>query len=184
VKSYLITDPAYYGSDPQMLSDFLDKVFQTHRVDYALFRDKETNNYGELAQIFIRKCREYGVEKVLLHGDALMAHRYGADGVHLMSHQHIGITEAKSMGLYVILSTHTHMAAMMAKQSGADAITYSPIFDSPGKGDPKGLEDLKELIAKINIPVFALGGILTEDQIQQVAECGAYGFASIRYFVS
>jgi len=73
---------------------------------------------------------------------------------------------------------------MMAKQSGADAITYSPVFDSPGKGEPKGLEDLKELVAKINIPVFALGGILSEDQIHQVAECGAYGFASIRYFVS
>lgn len=184
MKSYLITDPAYYGSDPQTLADSLDKVFGIHRADYALFRDKETDNYGELAQVFIRKCREYGVEKVLLHGDPLMANRYGADGVHLMSHQHIGISEAKTFGLHVILSTHTHMAAMMAEHSGADAITYSPVFPSPGKGEAKGLEDLKELVAKINLPVFALGGILTEDQISQVGACGAYGFASIRYFVS
>ncbi|MGD9969385.1 MAG: thiamine phosphate synthase [Sulfuricurvum sp.] len=65
----------------------------------------------------------------------------------------------------------------------SDAITYSPVFASPGKGEPKGLEDLKELVATINIPVFALGGIVTEEQIRAVETAGAYGFASIRYFI-
>ncbi|MFT7003491.1 MAG: thiamine-phosphate pyrophosphorylase, partial [Sulfurimonas sp.] len=45
-----------------------------------------------------------------------------------------------------------------------------------------GIEDLKILLHKCKIKVFALGGIVTESQIRQIEESGAYGFASIRYF--
>jgi len=86
--------------------------------------------------------------------------------------------------LYVIISTHTHEEALKAQTLGADAITYSPIFPSPNKGEPKGLEDLKEIVDKIEIPIFALGGITTEEQVNTVLATGAYGFASIRYFIS
>ena len=34
-----------------------------------------------------------------------------------------------------------------------------------------------------NINIFALGGIINENQIKQISETKAYGFASIRYFV-
>ena len=182
MKSYLITDPAYYGNDAARLEESLEAAYRRHSVDVALFRDKQTSIYPDLARIFIDVSRRHNIGKTILHGDPLLAHQFGADGVHLTSHQHMTIHEAKSLGLYVIISTHTHLEAMIAEQAGADAITYSPIFPSPDKGEPKGLEDLKEIVAKINIPIFALGGITTEDQKQAVAECGVYGFASIRYF--
>lgn len=121
---------------------------------------------------------------VLLHADYRLAHALGADGVHLTSMQFDEIADAKKLGLYVIISTHTHDEALLAESLGADAITYSPVFASPNKGKPKGLEDLKEIVDKIRIPIFALGGILTEGQISAVEKCGAYGFASIRYFIS
>jgi len=182
VKSYLITDPAYYGSDPASLTQALQQVFVRHHPDFALFRDKQTLIYQQLAATFIEQCRSYKIPKVLLHGNPLLAHRFGADGVHLTSQQHQLIREAKRLGLYVIVSTHSLLEALMVQDEGADAITYSPIFYSPNKGEPKGLEDLKELVAKIDIPVFALGGITTAGQIKAVEKCGAYGFASIRYF--
>jgi len=45
-----------------------------------------------------------------------------------------------------------------------------------------GLKDLENLLAHVTVPVLALGGILTEEQIQACRESGASGFASIRYF--
>ncbi|MFZ2967861.1 MAG: thiamine phosphate synthase [Sulfuricurvum sp.] len=182
--SYLITDPALYGTDVDTLNVSLPWVLSKVVPDFALFRDKTTAIYPLLAHRFIRICRQYGVQKIILHGDYSLAHRLGADGVHLMSTQCDAIAAAKALGLYVIISTHTHQEGQNAYHLGADAITYSPIFPSPNKGTPKGLEDLKEIVAKIELPIFALGGITTQAQITAVKECGAYGFASIRYFIS
>lgn len=183
MKSYLITDPAYYGGDPLSLSKSLTLILASNHPDIVVFRDKQTSDYLTLAQTFIDVCRAHNLPKVLLHGDYKLAYALGADGVHLTSTQFDKIAEAKALGLYVIISTHTHEEAQNAQKSGADAITYSPVFASPNKGEPKGLEDLKEIVAKIEIPIFALGGITTEEQIKAVEMCGAYGFASIRYFI-
>lgn len=183
MKHYLITDPSLYGSDLKPFESSLNRVYASVVPDYALFRDKESQHYATLAEMFVQICRTYGVPHVLLHGDYTLAHELGADGVHLTSMQFDEIQKAKKLGLYVIISTHTYDEALKAQKLGADAITYSPIFYSPNKGEPKGLEDLKEIVDKIEIPIFALGGITTQEQIRAVEECGVYGFASIRYFI-
>lgn len=61
-------------------------------------------------------------------------------------------------------------------------MTYSPIFASPNKGETKGMDDLNELLDKCEIKAFALGGIVEEEQMVQIAKTKSYGFASIRYF--
>lgn len=183
MKSYLITDPLFYGQDAVTLNDQLQSVLKNHTPDFALFRDKQTSEYLLLARTFFEVCRLNHVPKVLLHGDYRLAHDLGADGIHLTSSGFEAIAKAKALGLYVIISTHTHDEALKAQTLGVDAITYSPIFPSPDKGEPKGLEDLKRIVDKIRIPIFALGGILSQEQITAVEATGAYGFASIRYFV-
>lgn len=182
-KNYLITDPTFYGTTSDHLESVLDVIYSHKLPDFALFRDKQTDHYHDLAQTFVRVSRSYKISRVLVHGDYTLAHELGADGVHLTSSQFDAIAKAKKLGLYVIISTHTHEEAFRAQELVADAITYSPIFPSPNKGEPKGLEDLKEIVDKIEIPIFALGGITTEEQIKAVEECGVYGFASIRYFI-
>jgi thiamine-phosphate pyrophosphorylase len=183
MKSYLITDPSYYGSTPDALESALDVIYSHRFPNFAVFRDKQTHEYADLAHTFITLSRQYKIPHVLLHGDYALADELKADGVHLTSTQFEDIIEAKKRGLYVVISTHTHDEAVRAEELGADAITYSPIFTSPNKGEPKGLEDLKEIVDKIRVPIFALGGITTQEQIKAVEECGAYGFASIRYFI-
>jgi len=183
VKSYLITDPSYYGNDSILLTSTLSNVLNHYSPDFAVFRDKKTSDYSALASTFIDVCRRHFVQNVFLHGDYKLANELKADGVHLTSMQFDAIKEAKDLGLYVIISTHTHEEAFRAQELGADAITYSPIFASPNKGVPKGLEDLKEIVDKIRVPIFALGGITTQEQIHAMQEAGAYGFASIRYFI-
>src|SRR3989338_4571366 len=183
MKSYLITDPTFYGTTLDALESALDVVYSHTLPDFALFRDKQAPDYAALAHVFVTISREYKVPHVLLQSDSVLAQKLNADRVLLPSTQFEDIAEAKKRGLYVIISTHTHGEALKAQVLGADAITYSPIFTSPNKGEPKGLEDLKEIVAKIRVPIFALGGITTQEQIKAVEECTPYGFASIRYFI-
>lgn len=183
MKHYLITDPSFYGNTPDALESALDVIYSHYLPDYALFRDKETDDYACMAETFVQVSRDYKIAHVLLHGDVDLAYDLRADGVHLTSLQFEQIRRAKQLGLYVIVSTHSYAEALQAKSLGADAITYSPIFDTPNKGTPKGLEDLKEIVDKIELPIFALGGITTEAHVNAVSSTGAYGFASIRYFV-
>ncbi len=180
--SYLITDGSYGCITPEAFAGRLDDLLQGKVVDYALYRDKNNTEYARFAVSFIAWCRDHGV-KAILHREAALAHGLGADGVHLTSQQFDAIEGAKRTGLKTVISTHTRAEVALAASKGADAVTYSPIFDSPGKGTPKGLDDLNETAGKIDIPVIALGGIVTAEQIDAVKAAGAAGFASIRYFL-
>ena len=61
-------------------------------------------------------------------------------------------------------------------------MSSATVFFSPDKGEPKGMDDLKDLISKVDIKIFALGGIIKSKDVKMIQESGAYGFASIRYF--
>jgi thiamine-phosphate pyrophosphorylase len=180
--AYLITDSAYGCATPKAFVRRLNGLLQAKHADCALYRDKHNEEYAGFAVAFVGLCRKRGV-KAILHRDVALAKRLGADGVHLTSQQFDAITEAKRAGLMTVVSTHTIGEIVRAASMGADAVTYSPIFETPGKGAPKGLDDLNETAGKIEIPVIALGGIVTAEQIDAVKAAGAAGFASIRYFL-
>jgi len=179
---YLITSKEFYTDTPVAFRNILSEQFKKHMPEYALYRDKSNPNYEIQAGDFVEVCNQFENIKSFIHGDADLAKELNAVGVHLTSTQFDKIQYAKSLGLEVIVSTHTHDEVLNAEKLGANAVTYSPIFASPGKGEPKGIENLKELLKKCSIKVFALGGIVEEEQIKQIEETKAYGFASIRYF--
>jgi thiamine-phosphate pyrophosphorylase len=182
MQKYLITSKEFYTDTPALFCDILHKQLEKHKPTYALYRDKSNPNYDNQASFFVEVCKQFGTVKSFIHRDVKLAKSLDATGVHLTSTQFDEIQKAKELGLKVIISTHTHDEVLKAESLGADAITYSPIFASPNKGKPKGLEDLKELLKKCKIKVFALGGIVEEEQIKMIQESKAYGFASIRYF--
>lgn len=152
------------------------------RADMILYRDKITTSYAQNAKAFMLKAQKENFSKILLHGDYRLAYDLKADGIHLTSQQFDEIEEAKALGLFVVVSTHTLEEASTAREKGADMITLSPIFSTPNKGEPKGLDFLLKVSNAIDIPIIALGGILTQEQIEACREHGARGFASIRYF--
>ena len=151
--------------------------------DFALYRDKENKNYAIEAQNFVQMCKPLKTLKVFLHQDYKLAAKLSADGVHLTSIQFDAIPKAKELGLEVIISTHTHDEVHVAEAMGADYVTYSPVFASPDKGKPKGVEDLQSIVGMSDIKIFALGGIISQEEVDAVADADAYGFASIRYFL-
>ena len=182
IKSYLITDPEFYGTKLTAFTQKLQSVIDKNSVDFALYRDKNNLDYKLFAQEFIFTCKQKNIAS-LLHQDYKLARELGAFGVHLTSAQFNAIQEAKSLGLFVVISTHSFEEIEIAKNLGADAVTLSPIFASPNKGIPKGLAPLKEIVGKIKIKIIALGGITTDEQIKAVESCGVFAYASIRKFI-
>ncbi len=180
MKSYLITDPFFYSSDPKNFSKKLLHVIKTKAPNFVCIRDKQTDNYRDIALIIKKNIHH---PKILLHTDYRLAHKLDFYGVHLPSTHFSDIKKAKDLGLHVVVSTHTLEEALHVEKLGSDFITFSPIFQTPNKGTPKGLEKLKEINAKIDIDCFALGGIVDESQIQACKKTGVYGFASIRHFI-
>ncbi|MEA3455259.1 MAG: thiamine phosphate synthase [Campylobacterota bacterium] len=176
--SYAITDPStlYF----ERLDDDLKRISQ--KAEMIVYRDKENDMYEAFAEQFIGQAKNCSFEKILLHGSVDLASKLGADGVHLASTQFDEIAKAKQNDLLVVISCHTVDEAKKAEALGADMITYSPIFMTPNKGRPLGLGALKEIQGIISLPIIALGGILTQEQIDACCEAGASGFASIRFF--
>ncbi len=182
MQKYLITSREFYTDTSALFSSILHTQFKKHSPTHALYRDKTNLNYNLQAAHFMEVCSQFADVKSFIHQHVDLAKELGATGVHLASGQYSEIVRAKELELEVIISTHSHEEVMRAQKLGADAVTYSTIFASPNKGKPKGVKDLKELIGKCDINIFALGGIVTKEHIDIIEEAGAYGFASIRYF--
>lgn len=183
MKKYLITDPLYYGNSVFEFKEKLISVLEKNSVDMACFRDKESANYKELASIFVQVCKEFNIKNILLNEHYTLAKELKATGVHLTSLQFDKIKEAKALGLYVIISCHKFNQIEKAREKHVHAITYSPIFETPNKGEPKGISKLKEACNLYDMDIYALGGIISKNQIKIIQETKAIGFASIRYFI-
>ena len=175
---YAITDPSFFNRLDSKKS-YLKNL--ENLADFVLFRDKESINYDKDAVEFLELNKNLGFKKII-HQNYNLASRLKADGVHLNSKQFLDITKAKKLSLLTIISTHTLEEIKEAKRLGADIVTFSPIFDTPNKGKAKGIDEFKLAVDCCGIRVIALGGVISQKQIEAVKNCNAYGFASIRYF--
>jgi len=182
MKKYLITSREFYTDTPAVFRAILHEQMQEHLPNYVLYRDKSNPDYDVQAEYAVQVCSQFENVKVFIHQKPELAKELNATGVHLNSKQFDKIQMAKELGLEVIISTHSHEEVLKAHELGADAVTYSPIFTTKGKGEPKGVQDLKELLSKCSIKIFALGGIVDEESVKKLSDTSVYGFASIRYF--
>ncbi len=121
--------------------------------------------------------------KLLVNDRADIALAANADGVHLTENSLSAEFIRQSFGenFTIGVSSHTIEKAKIAKVQKADFVTFSPIFNTPNKGEPQGLEKLREVCEKLKpFPVVALGGI-DETNYEEVLRNGASGFAAIRF---
>lgn len=120
--------------------------------------------------------------KLLINDRADIALAAKADGVHLTEKSISSEIIRKNFPKDFIIgvSVHSLEKARIAKNQDADFATFSPIFDSPNKGKPLGLQNLREVCEKLKpFPIIALGGI-DETNYREVLQI-AGGFAAIRF---
>lgn len=106
-----------------------------------------------------------------------------ADGVHLGQHSMPADAVKKISGGKLItgVSTHSVAEAVKAVTEGADFIIFGPVYDTPSKlkyGSPVGITALKDICSRVNIPVFAIGGIKA-DTTKEIMVSGSHGVAVI-----
>jgi thiamine-phosphate pyrophosphorylase len=106
-----------------------------------------------------------------------------ADGVHLTGGGIPADVVRRTVGegLMIGVSTHSLNEARAAERSGADFVTFGPVYRTPSKmryGRPVGLTSLEEVCCKVSIPVFAIGGIKV-NRVPSVFRRGAAGVALI-----
>jgi thiamine-phosphate pyrophosphorylase len=78
-------------------------------------------------------------------------------------------------------STHSLDQALEAQRCGADFVLFGPVYLTPAKaayGVPQGLNRLKEVVEKISLPVYAIGGVKL-DYIPDLRRVGVFGIALI-----
>ena len=70
--------------------------------------------------------------------------------------------------------------SIAVKADGADVVVFGPIFETPGKGSPIGLAEIRDISGHVApFPVIGLGGIDAEN-CGSVIAAGASGIAAIR----
>jgi thiamine-phosphate pyrophosphorylase len=118
----------------------------------------------------------------LLISDRLdIAQAVGADGVQLPEAGFPPSVARRVLGpeLLIGASRHSREGLCQAADQGADYATLSPLHAVPDKAPPLGLEGFRAAVAGIELPVFALGGVRSED-VPGVLSSGARGVAVMR----
>lgn len=141
----------------------------------------------ELALTMRELTGRYGA-KLIINDRADIALAAGADGVHLGEASIPAAAVRRILGpnRLIGVSCHGREGALAAEKSGADFITFGPVYPTPSKalyGPPVGVEQLAETAALLDIPVFALGGIRRENTPEALA-AGAAGVALISAVVA
>jgi thiamine-phosphate pyrophosphorylase len=126
--------------------------------------------------------------RLLVNGlPAELALANGAAGVHLPGDTTAeAITAARHVGACVSVSCHTLDEIAAAREGGADAVLWAPVFGKAVQGSNvlagTGLAALGAASqAASPVPVFALGGV-TAENAQSCLQAGAAGVAGIRLF--
>jgi thiamine-phosphate pyrophosphorylase len=177
LKRYYITDRKAVGGFRPLLEIIRDQMHLG--VDYIQIREKDITARElfefTLAVIEVRdhEMRKHVPPKILINSRADIALATGADGVHLPA-----AAPAETLpGLIVGRSCH---ALEEIRRTSANLVTFGPVFESPGKGPPLGLEALKSA-CRLGKAVFALGGV-NWDNAAECMHVGAEGIAGIRLF--
>ncbi len=181
-KLYLITDRARIPDDRQ-LTEIVEELLQAGlRMVQLREKDLSAAALYPLAKELRALTRRY--DSLLLINDRIdVAQAVDADGVHLGGHSLPIRVARKILGPEALIgaSTHSREELDQAIEQGADFATYGPVFFTPSKisfGEPVGIESLQNMCRISTIPIYALGGITTEN-IGSVASANAHGIAAI-----
>lgn len=177
MKRYYITNRKAVGGFRPLLEIIRDQMHLG--VDYIQIREKDITARElfeftlTVLEVRSKEAHSHIPTKILLNSRADVALATGADGVHLPS----DAPQQTLPGLIVARSCHTlqEIAA-----STAHFVTFGPVFASPDKPEPVGLDSLRAACQK-GKPVFALGGV-DWDNAALCMSAGAEGIAGIRLF--
>lgn len=148
--------------------------------------DLNTSQRLDFAKKIINAAKKRSI-KVFIGKDWRLAIKLKADGVHFSDYDNIAKCCWKShkisKKLLISYSCHSQKLIKKAEKYGCDLIFYSPIFatQTHPQQKPVGIFELRKLISKTSIPIYALGGI-DKKNIKILNNCNIAGIGGISIF--
>lgn len=152
-------------------------------VDYIVLREKDLkeSEYEQLAKAVMELC-EGSHTVCVLHKFVNVAQRLKAEAIHLSvpdakTHADV-LNEFKLVGV----STHSVEQVKEAQECNADYVFFGHVYQTECKKGvaPRGIEQLKEICYEANVPVYAIGGINTENAAEAL-QAGADGICVMSF---
>ncbi len=143
------------------------------RLFQLRMKTPETRQLAETAAALCPLVRKGG-GTFIVNDRVDVAKAVGADGVHL-GQEDLPLADARKIlgpDKLIGISTHTLAQAFEAEAGGADYIGFGPIFPTTTKENPDpvvGVAGLREVRAKVRIPIVAIGGITAKNVREVVA---------------
>jgi thiamine-phosphate pyrophosphorylase len=159
---YVITDSLLMDS-----AHLLEQVGQALRGGAVLvqYRDKSSDKIRrrEEVQALRGLCHAYHVP-LIINDDVELAHSSGADGVHLGCNDQMISDARRLLGLTAVIGASCYNSlerAVAMEEAGADYVALGAFFNSLTKPDAvtADIQLLREVKARLHIPVVAIGGI-------------------------
>jgi len=168
-------------TDRHRLVDLEAALDRLPRGAAVLFRDYDAADRAARAGRLAEQCRSRRL-LLIVAGDAGLANRVGAAGLHLPQHQvrRTGRWRRSRRGWLITAAAHDAAAVTAAARCGADAAILSPVFPTASHpGQPTlGPHRFAALVRHSTIPIYALGGINAASS-RRLKDSGAAGLAGI-----
>lgn len=164
----------------KLCNDFykrIDEISQSS-LKYLILREKDLNTEELLEMALrVRDILSKGSIKLIINSNIDVAEKINAYGVQL-SFRDFASGLAENYSNIKGISIHNINEAVEAEKLGADYLLYGHVFETDCKKGvpPRGLYELGEICKVVNIPVYAIGGINSENA-NRVIEAGASGVA-------
>ncbi|ABL02722.1 mutator MutT protein [Candidatus Ruthia magnifica str. Cm (Calyptogena magnifica)] len=176
---YWITPSSNHQSD-----EWMGKFNQKLNSDITLL---QLRSKIELDNSFIRelnnKCKKNNI-KLLLNTINKTFNEPYCDGWHLTTTEMLKLSKRPCADNKLLgVSTHNLTEALKAQTMGADFVVISPVQTTKTHPDTisLGWDIAKEIVDKLNIPVYFLGGMALKD-LEKTQQLGAQGIAGISAF--
>ncbi len=141
------------------------------------------NAYRRLLVEALALCRAGGVKLLVNRPQGVLDWRSEADGLHLTANQLASLSRRPAGAALIGASCHQPEELQMAEQAGLDYVLLSPVQRTSTHPQAAGLgwPRFADLVDRVNLPVYALGGLSEEDLPNAILN-GAQGVAAISAF--
>ena len=173
------------GSEVSLLLENLD-ILLSNGIKLIQIRAKSLPQSGveSFLDVAYPLCRKKGV-RLLLNSAMQEVWQFSADGIHLTS-RHLMALESRPANLdWLAASCHNVKELQHAQAIGVDFAVLAPVMPTATHSGVKtlGWGTFAEIVSKVNIPVYALGGMGLNDA-HIARNYGGQGMAGIRAFLS
>lgn len=164
--------PLVLFTDDERLPDPLAAARVLPRGSVVIVRAREPARQRVLGQALREVARARGLF-LLIAGDAALALKLGADGVHL-AERRIGEAAALRARHGLVVTAAAHSLAALRRARWVDALILSAVLPTPSHPGRAALGVVRaNLIARqMPKPVYALGGITAQNAARIAGFCG------------